>query len=183
MYLYLILAMMFLAAPVYLIVSKRLATDDSLPEPGVCIKWLVASGSISGAFFAVVLVSYQGYSYLWLGALPVLSGGSVYSLFRQHGPVVQTKLSLTGLAIGLGIGLLAARIVLVITFHSGLGSVDYYVGALSDNDSNVRETAAEVLGRLGDKQAVDPLNKALSDDEWDVCEAAREALEKLGHEE
>ena len=173
---YLILAMVFLAAPVYLIVAKRRTT-------GVRVGWLVASGSISGAFFAVVLVCNQGYWHLWLLALPMFSGGSVYSLFRQHGTVTQAKSSLVGLAIGLGIGLLAARIVLGITFAFGLGSVDYYVGALSDNDSDDREAAAMTLGQLGDKRAVDPLIKALGDDDSSVRKAAAKALAQLGQPE
>ncbi|HIF37600.1 MAG TPA: hypothetical protein EYQ70_04300 [Marine Group III euryarchaeote] len=41
--------------------------------------------------------------------------------------------------------------------------------------------AAEALGEIGDKRAIEPLIKVLDSDDWDICDAAKEALEKLGH--
>ena len=54
------------------------------------------------------------------------------------------------------------------------------IRALSDNDWMVRSAAAEALGSLGDKRAVDPLIKALTDDNWMVRRNAAWALGRLG---
>ena len=184
MYLYLILALVLMALPVYLIVGKRWADDDDnhLFKPDVRVALLVASGSISGAFFAVVLVCYQAYSHLWLGVLPLLSGGSLYSLFRKHATAAQAKSSLIGLFVGLPVGWFAAVLVMAITFESALAPGDYYVDLLSDDNAGVRwrKMAAEILGQLGDRRAVDPLIKALSHHNYDVRQAAAEALGQLG---
>ena len=185
MYWHLISALVLIAVPVYTIVAGRWAADDNhLFNAGVRVALLVTSGSISGACFAVALVCYQGYSHLWLAALPLLSGGSVYSLFNNHSTAGQGKSSLIGLAAGLAVGLVAAQVIMWITFNGGLASVDYYVDVLSDNDSAVkrRHAATTVLGRLGDKRAVDPLIKALSNDHirgW-ARHATVEALGQLG---
>ena len=46
-------------------------------------------------------------------------------------------------------------------------------------DVFVRREAAEVLGKIGDARAVEPLTKALKDKDWNVQEAAKEALDKI----
>ncbi len=51
--------------------------------------------------------------------------------------------------------------------------------ALEAPDAQVRRSAAEALGRLGDPRAVRPLGKALGDEEPDVRRTAAEALGKL----
>ena len=186
MYLYLILALVLMGLPVYMMIVRKpwtTKTDMFRSEPeGTIARLVTIPGSISGAFFAIVLVCHQGYSHWWLLALPVLSGGSLYSLFRQHGPVVQAKSSLFGLAVGMGVGLFAAGVVFAVTVGSGLASVDYYIATLSDDDSSnyTRGMAAKTLGLLGDKRAVDPLIKALADDRgWVRADYAR-ALGQLG---
>ncbi len=62
----------------------------------------------------------------------------------------------------------------------GGAAVTGLIQALKNEDSNVRERAAEVLGEIGDKRAVEPLAEALQD--WDpaVSGAAAEALEGIG---
>ena len=55
-----------------------------------------------------------------------------------------------------------------------------FIKALSDDDFDVRRHAAEALGKLGDKRAVDPLINALSDDDFWVRLSAAEALGRLG---
>ena len=52
--------------------------------------------------------------------------------------------------------------------------------ALSHSSSAVRESAAKMLGNVGDERAVDPLIQTLSDDIPDVRQAAAEALGRLG---
>ena len=47
-------------------------------------------------------------------------------------------------------------------------------------DEGVRQAAAEVLGKIGDPRAVEPLIAALKDAEWIVREAAAKALGKIG---
>ena len=186
MYLYLILALVLMGLPVYMMIVRKpwtTKTDMFRSEPeGTIARLVTIPGSISGAFFAIVLVCHQGYSHWWLLALPVLSGGSLYSLFRQHGPVVQAKSSLIGLAVGLGFGLLAAGGVFSMTVSCNLGSVDYYLDALSDNNSTVkrRQMAVRALGRLGGKRAIDPLIKALSDENSYVRSFTADALGQLG---
>ncbi|MBL7134198.1 MAG: HEAT repeat domain-containing protein, partial [Phycisphaerae bacterium] len=54
------------------------------------------------------------------------------------------------------------------------------IRALSHGDDDVRKAAAYALGRLGDKQAADPLAEALSDDADAVGKAAAYALGLLG---
>ena len=187
MYWHLILAFVLLALPVYLIVVKySLAADpadNNNPSVIGAGLWLfVVSGCVSGASFALVLVCYQGYSHLWLAVLPLLSGGSVFSLFRRYNPDVQTKVSLIALPLGLFAGLFYSVAIVGITLSMGWAPFDYYVGVLSDDDSHVpwRSMAAKGLGKLGDERGVDPLIETLSDDDRDVREAAAKALEQLG---
>ena len=63
----------------------------------------------------------------------------------------------------------------------GQVSVERYIQALKDRDSDVREDAAEALGMIGDARAVEPLIQALKDDiSSDVREEAAEALGMIG---
>jgi HEAT repeat protein len=59
--------------------------------------------------------------------------------------------------------------------------VELLNAALKDGDENVRQGAAEVLGRLGDARAVEPLTAALGDNDASVRSAAVRALGKLGN--
>ena len=184
MYWYLISAFVLLALPVCLIVAKRRDTgDDNASRSDLQrMALLVMCASISGAFFAVVLICYLCYSHLWLFAGPVLSGGSVYSLFREHRAVVQAKLSLFLLGVGLVPGLVFVPLIWLITFRGGIASVDYYAGVSSyDNfPATLRTMAVSALGKTGDKRAVDPLIKALADDDSDVRRRAATVLGRLG---
>jgi HEAT repeat protein len=54
------------------------------------------------------------------------------------------------------------------------------IKALRDKNSNIREKAAETLGRIGDRRAVEPLIKALGDENLNVREKAAEALGYMG---
>ena len=57
------------------------------------------------------------------------------------------------------------------------------IRALSHDSCLVREAAADALGQVGDRRAVDPLIKALSDDKYGITrvrEAAAKALVQLG---
>jgi HEAT repeat protein len=45
-----------------------------------------------------------------------------------------------------------------------------------------REDAVRALGEIGDKRAIEPLNKALKDKDPEVCQAAKEALKELKKE-
>ena len=53
------------------------------------------------------------------------------------------------------------------------------IQALKDNESIVREYAAESLGEIGDPRAVEALKEALKDEDLDVRSAAKEALAKI----
>ncbi len=59
-------------------------------------------------------------------------------------------------------------------------------GALGDGYSDVCNTAARALGKIGDVRAIEPLIKVLKDEgRWVdrlIRDAAKEALRKLGHE-
>ncbi|MEE9295843.1 MAG: HEAT repeat domain-containing protein [Phycisphaerae bacterium] len=56
------------------------------------------------------------------------------------------------------------------------------VGALKDEDADAREAAAEVLGLIGDRRAVEPLTVALHDEAWHVRRAAAKALGAIADE-
>jgi len=64
----------------------------------------------------------------------------------------------------------------------GEPAVEPLIQALKDEDSFVREGAAEALGKIGDKRAVEPLIHALNDEDWQVRWEAAEALDELGYE-
>ena len=53
------------------------------------------------------------------------------------------------------------------------------IKALRHKDRRVRSEAAEALGEIGDKRAVEPLIQALKDEYWDVRLRAEKALEKI----
>jgi HEAT repeat protein len=54
------------------------------------------------------------------------------------------------------------------------------IGQLQSFDSNLREQAAQALGRTGDDRAVKHLVAALKDDDSDVRQKAAQALDRLG---
>jgi|GEM_PF-6133141 len=58
-------------------------------------------------------------------------------------------------------------------------NVDFYITALEKGDKITRSFAAELLGEIGDKKAIDPLKKALTDSEEIVRVYARKSLSKL----
>jgi HEAT repeat protein len=62
-------------------------------------------------------------------------------------------------------------------------AVGLLIAALADENSMVRASSADALGRLGDPQAVAPLIMTLGDGEPHVRLRAAEALGKLGNEE
>jgi len=53
------------------------------------------------------------------------------------------------------------------------------LGALNDDDGDVRRTAAAALGELGSALVAQPLEAALADEDEGVREAARQALAHL----
>ncbi|MCD1295275.1 hypothetical protein CUJ83_09715 [Methanocella sp. CWC-04] len=58
----------------------------------------------------------------------------------------------------------------------GEPAVDPLINALDDKKWEVRAYAAEVLGQIGSKKALDALNKKLEDDNYIVSETARESI-------
>jgi HEAT repeat protein len=60
------------------------------------------------------------------------------------------------------------------------GDVEGLIKALCHEDKDVRQKAAEALGRMGDVRAVEPLILALKDSESDVAADAAGALGKIG---
>jgi len=58
-------------------------------------------------------------------------------------------------------------------------AVDALIKALEDSSPKVRHEAAETLGELGDRRAVEPLTQVLKDKDKQVQEAAQEALQKI----
>ncbi len=59
-------------------------------------------------------------------------------------------------------------------------AVTLFFGLLSDADRDLRQAAAEALGRIGDARAVPCLNRVLSDADPDVRQAAEQSLRALG---
>ena len=64
--------------------------------------------------------------------------------------------------------------------YMGKDAVPLLIGALKDEDKNIRSRAAEALGKIGDPRAVAPLTAVLEDPEVGVCYHAGEALAKIG---
>jgi HEAT repeat protein len=58
-------------------------------------------------------------------------------------------------------------------------NVEFYITALEKGDKITRSFAAELLGEIGDKKALEPLKKALTDAEEIVRVYARKSLSKL----
>ncbi len=62
----------------------------------------------------------------------------------------------------------------------GVEAVEPLIAALKDKDSDVRESAAEALVKIGDPKAIEPLKEvAKNDSNSNVRKAAKEALEKI----
>jgi len=61
----------------------------------------------------------------------------------------------------------------------GEPAVEPLIQAMHDEDDDVREAAAVVLGEIGDARAIEPLTQALEDEDYGVRRAAKEALEKI----
>jgi len=57
---------------------------------------------------------------------------------------------------------------------------NHFLAMLKDEDPSHRWKAAEVLARLGDERAVQPLIRALSDEDWRVRQKAAWALGRIG---
>ena len=60
------------------------------------------------------------------------------------------------------------------------GDINGLINQLKNNDRNVQKKAAEALGKIRDKKAVDPLIVALKDEDWQVREEAVLALGRIG---
>lgn len=58
-------------------------------------------------------------------------------------------------------------------------NVDFYITALEKGDKITRSFAAELLGEIGDKKALEPLKRALTDAEEIVRIYARKSLSKI----
>ena len=58
--------------------------------------------------------------------------------------------------------------------------IEIWIEALREKNSDVRKEAADVLGRIGDDRAVEPLIQTLRDEERAVRRSAAEALGKIG---
>jgi HEAT repeat protein len=61
-----------------------------------------------------------------------------------------------------------------------LARFNYFLRMLEEEDPSRRWKAAEMLARLGDERAVDPLILALSDEDWRVRQKAAWALGQIG---
>ena len=205
MYLYLILAMVLLAGPVYVIVAKRQSIAHA--EPWITtlrVAILVVCGGESGLLFALGLAPTTGFSYGLIVLVSYLSAGAVCSVLMKYEELGRTTSCRIGLAIGLAVSFAVAPIYIPMYIDGqikvlldsrssaderagvldqlGDVAIDLVIEALSDDDSNVRKSAADVLGRLGDRRGVDPLIEALADNDWGVRWRAATALGLLGDE-
>ena len=59
-------------------------------------------------------------------------------------------------------------------------NIESLIEDLEDENSNTRESAAMLLGNMGDSQAIEPLIKALKDEDDDVRQWAARALGTIG---
>jgi len=62
----------------------------------------------------------------------------------------------------------------------GEPAVDQLIDALNDEDKNIRQGAAKVLGLIGDEKAINPLITLMKDDNKWVRRAASGALSNMG---
>ncbi len=62
----------------------------------------------------------------------------------------------------------------------GQDAVDPLIEALGDAEGTVRKFAADLLGRIGDERAIEPLGMAIYDLHFDVGKAAAESLAHFG---
>ena len=64
-----------------------------------------------------------------------------------------------------------------------LSAVPHLLAALKDGNRQVRHSAADALGEIGDPQAVEPLIAVVenADEDWEVQSRAAESLGKLGN--
>ena len=205
MYWYLISAMVLLAAPVYVIVTKRGAIAHTNPLiTAVVVALLVVCGGVSGLMFALAMVPVTGFSYGLIFLVSLLSGGSVCSMFMKYEDLGRTTSCRIGLAIGLAVSLVVAPIFIPIYVEGrvevlldsnssadrraevleqlGAAAVDPLREELLHENSSAdrRRNALEALVQLGDT-AVDLLVKTLSDDRWWHRNDAAEALGQLGN--
>jgi HEAT repeat protein len=58
-------------------------------------------------------------------------------------------------------------------------SVDSLIMSLKNPDWYIRWGAADALGKIGDKRALEPLTRIKDDDDDDVRRAVNEAIEKI----
>ncbi|RKY41050.1 MAG: hypothetical protein DRP85_07295, partial [Candidatus Makaraimicrobium thalassicum] len=74
----------------------------------------------------------------------------------------------------------SARFARRILVKIGKPAMSFLISELKNEDKHVRKDAAEALGDIGDKRAVEPLIQALKDEDPNVRESAAEALRKIG---
>lgn len=70
----------------------------------------------------------------------------------------------------------AARIIELI----GKTAIPSLIGCLKDDDYYIRDISAELLGRIGDPQAVEPLKRLLNDNNKKVRDTTKWALGRIG---
>ena len=63
--------------------------------------------------------------------------------------------------------------------HKRLAAANAFLETLGDEDRDLRQAAAEALGRIGDFRAIDALAQALQDPDHWVCVAVAGALDAL----
>jgi len=74
----------------------------------------------------------------------------------------------------------AAEVLLDALAGMGPQAVDVLLESLTDNEMAVRRFAAKLLGRIGDRRAIQPLGMALYDTHFEVGAAAAESLAGFG---